>query len=172
MIGHILSEEQSLDGSDGVSDDGHLTIVQCDPYHQPPSSDLYWTSVKILPLLRYHQQICILIIAITNQHHALFYCSTTRAPPHSTHIPCRRPIISCTHQFSRSWVLVATRTCEDLVSTLLHPSEYEYFCYMFHSTTICFPNYLLICSCPYLYKYSSCSMYFASLNINLATYFS
>jgi len=77
------------------------------------------TSVGFHPLLWYHQQTCIFIIAITNQHHALFYCSTTRAPPHSTHIPCLRPIISCTHQFSRSWVSVATRTCEDLSQ---HPS--------------------------------------------------
>ena len=52
------------------------------------------------------------------QHHALFYHSTTRAPPCSTHVPCLRPIISRT-QFSRSWVSVATRTCEDLSQ---HPS--------------------------------------------------
>jgi len=71
VLGHILSGEQSLDGSDRVSDDGHLTIVQCHPYHQPPSSDLYRTSVGIHPLLQYHQQVIILIIAITNQHHAL-----------------------------------------------------------------------------------------------------
>jgi len=99
--------------------DGHLTIVQCHPYHQPPLSDLYRTPVGIHPLLQYHQQICILIIAITNQHPALFYHSTTRAPPCSTHVPCHRPIIACTHQFSRSWVLVATRTCKDLSQ---HPS--------------------------------------------------
>jgi len=47
------------------------------------------------------------------------YRSTTRAPPRSTHIPCHRPIILCTHQFSRSLVLVATRTCQDLSQ---HPS--------------------------------------------------
>ena len=98
----------------GVSDDVHLTIVQCHLYHQPPSSDLYRTSIGILRLLRYHQQIYILIIAITNQHHALLYRSTTRAPPCSTHVPCCRPIILCMHQFSRSWVLVTTRTCKDL----------------------------------------------------------
>jgi len=66
--------------------------------------ELCWNS----SLLQYHQQIYILIIAITNQHHALLYHSTTRAPPRSTHIPCLRPIISCMHQFSRSWVSVAT----------------------------------------------------------------
>jgi len=36
------------------------------------------------------------------------YHSTTRGPPRSTHIPCHRPIILRTYQFSRSWVLVAT----------------------------------------------------------------
>ena len=50
VLGHILSEEQSKVGSDGVSDDGHLTIVQCHHYHQPPSSDLYRSSVGILPV--------------------------------------------------------------------------------------------------------------------------
>ena len=53
MLGHILSEEQSKDGSDRASNDGHLTIVQCHHYHQPPLSDLYWSSVRILPPLRY-----------------------------------------------------------------------------------------------------------------------
>jgi len=52
MLGHILSEEQSKDGSDRVSDDGRLTIVQCHHYHQPPSSDLYRSSVRILPPLQ------------------------------------------------------------------------------------------------------------------------
>jgi len=113
-------QKQSKDGSDGVSDDGHLTIVQCHPYHQPTLSDLYRTPVGIHPLLRYHQQ--------TNHHS--YYChyqpapcaiyhSTTRAPPHSTHIPCCRPIILCMHQFSRPWVSVTTRTCEDLSQHLL-----------------------------------------------------
>ena len=35
VLGHVLSEEQSKDGSDGVSDDGRLTIVQCHHYHRP-----------------------------------------------------------------------------------------------------------------------------------------
>ena len=81
-------QKQSKDGSDGVSDDGHLTIVQCHPYHQPTLSDLYRTPVGIHPLLRYHQQIIIPIIAITNQHHVL---STTAQPephhtPHTFHV--------------------------------------------------------------------------------------
>jgi len=42
-----------------------------------------------------------------------------QSPPCSTHIPCHRPIILCIHQFSRSWVSVATRTCKDLSQ---HPS--------------------------------------------------
>ena len=121
VLGHILSEEQSKDGSDRVSNDGRLTIVQCHLYHWPSLSDLYWSSVRILPLLRYHQQTCILIIAITNQHHVLCYHSTTRTPPRSTHIPCLRPIILHMHKFSRSWVSVATRTCEDLSQHPLAP---------------------------------------------------
>jgi len=49
VLGHILSKEQSKDGSNGVSADGCLTIVQCHLYHWPPLSDLYWSSVRILP---------------------------------------------------------------------------------------------------------------------------
>jgi len=81
------------------------------------------------------------------------YRSTTRAPPCSTHIPCLRPIILHMHQFSRSWVSVATRTCEDLSQHPLAP--FGVGGYMFHSTTICSPKYLLICLCLSLYKYSS-----------------
>ena len=146
------------------------------PYHcsvppLPPAtlvrlvSDLSWNS----SLLRHHQQNLHSYHCHYQPAPCAIYHSTTRAPPRSTHVPCLRPITSCTYQFLRSWVSVATRTCEDLSQ---HPLEYESFHYMFHSTTICSPNYLLICSCPYLYKYSSCSMYFASSKINLATYFS
>jgi len=80
------------------------------------------------------------------------YCARTSSRGHGFRLP---------QGLARIWV-----------SILWHPSEYESFRYMFHSTTICSPDYLLICSCLYLYKYSSCSMYFASSNINLATYFS
>jgi len=48
-----------------------LPIVQYNPYHQPASLDLYWTSVGIHPLYHYHQKTIILIIAIANQHHLL-----------------------------------------------------------------------------------------------------
>jgi len=48
MLGHVLSEEQSKDGSNRVSDDGRLTIVQCHLYHWPPSLDLYRSSVRII----------------------------------------------------------------------------------------------------------------------------
>jgi len=114
MLSHFLSEEQSYDGSDGVSNDGHLTIVQCHPYHQPPSLDLY---------LDLHWNSSSTLIPPTNHHSYHFHCqpapcaiyhSTTGAPPRSTHVPCCRPIISHMHQFSRSWVSVTTRTCENL----------------------------------------------------------
>ena len=38
MLGHVLSKEQSKDGSDGVSDDGCLTIVQWRSLHSPTYS--------------------------------------------------------------------------------------------------------------------------------------
>jgi len=151
VLGHVLSEEQSKDGSD----DGHLTIVQCHLYHWPPSSDLYRSSIGILPLLQYHQQTYILIISITNQHHVP---STTAQPephhtPHTFHVSDQS---YCTCTSSRGH---GSRSPQGLariwVSILWHPSEYKSFGYMFHSKTICSPNYLLICSCLYLYKYSS-----------------
>jgi len=89
MLGHVLSKEQSKVGSDRVSDDGRLTIVQCHHYHRPPSSDLYRSSVGILPYSDTTNQTCILIIVITNQHHVL---STAAQPqphhaPHTFHVP-------------------------------------------------------------------------------------
>jgi len=119
MLGHVLSKEQSKDGSDGVSDDGRLTIVQC--YHLLPAtligliSELCQnTSSTPIPPTNLHSYHC---------HYqpapCAIYRSTTRAPPCSTHVPCLRPIISHMHQFLRSWVLVTTRTCEDLSQ---HPS--------------------------------------------------
>jgi len=102
MLSHVLSKEQSKDGSDGASDDGRLTIVQCHHYYQPPLSDLYRSSVGILPLLRYHQHNLHSYHCHYQPAPCAFYCSTTRAPPCSTHIPCSRPITLCMHQFSRS----------------------------------------------------------------------
>jgi len=86
------------------------------------------------------------------------YHSTTRAPPCSTHVPCLRPIISLMHQFSGHGFRSPQGLARIWVSTLQHTLEYEPFCYMFHSATICSPKYLLICLCLYLYKYLSCSM--------------
>jgi len=92
------SEEQSKDGSDGVSNDGRLTIVQCHHYHQPPSSDLYLSSVGILPPLRYHQHNLHSYHCHYQPTPCAFYRSTTTAPPCSTHVPCSRPITLHTHQ--------------------------------------------------------------------------
>ena len=155
MLGHVLSEEQSKDGSDGVSDDGHLTIVQCHHYHRPPSSDLYQSSIRILPPLRYHQQTYMLIIAITNQHHvpSTIAQSEPHHAPHMFHVS-GQSYRACTSSWGHG-----SRSPQGLarvwVSILWHPLEYESFHYMFHSTTICSPNYLLICLCHSLYKYSS-----------------
>ena len=65
------------------------------------------------------------------------FLSTTRAPPCSTHVPCSRPITSHMHQFSRSWVAVTTRTCEDLGRHPLAPSRIRVSSLYVHSTTIC-----------------------------------
>ena len=97
VLGHVLSEEQSKDGSDGVSDDGRLTIVQCHHYHRPPLSDLYQSSVGILPPLRYHQNNLHSYHCHYQPTPCAFYHSTTTAPPCSTHVPCSRPITSRTH---------------------------------------------------------------------------
>jgi len=60
------------------------------------------------------------------------------------------------------------------VSILRHPSEYESFHYMFHSTTICSPKYLLICLYLSLYKYSSLLYVFCQFEYQLSNlqYFS
>jgi len=169
---YILSEEQSKDGSKRVSNDGCPTIVQCHHYHWPPSSDSYWSSIRILPPLRYHQQTYILIIAITNQHHVL---STAAQPephhaPHTFHVS-GQSYHACTSSWGHgSWL--PQGLARIWVSILQHPSKYESFCYMFHSTTICSPKYLLICLCLSLINTPVCCMYFSSLNINLAIYFS
>jgi len=136
MLGHVLSKEQSKDGSDGASDDGRLTNVQCHHYHRPPLSDLYWSSVGILPYSNTTNKTCILIIVITNQHHVLSTAAQPE-PHHATHIPCARPIISRMHQFSRSWVSDTTRTCEDLCRHPSAPSGVQVSSLYVHSTTIC-----------------------------------
>ena len=124
MLGHV---EQSKDGSN----DGHLTIVQCHPYHQPALSDLYRTSVRIHPLLRYHQQIIIPIIAIANQHHA----QSTAAQPEPHHAPHTFHVVGQSyHTCTSSWghgFWLPQGLSRIWVSTLQHRSEYEPFCNMF-----------------------------------------
>jgi len=172
MLGHVLSKEQSKDSSNRVSDDGRLTIVQCHLYHRPPSSDLYRSSVGMLPLLWYHQQIYILIIAITNQHH-------TTLPQHN-----QSPTMLHTHSMSQANHITHTPVLE--VMSLGHHKDLR----GFESASFSIlrsMSHFVICSIiqPYalltisLYVYvflcintPVCCMYFASLNINLATYFS
>jgi len=137
MLGHVLSKEQSKDSSNGATNDGCLTIVQCHHYHWPPLLDLYWSSVGILPLLWYHQQNLHSYHCHYQPAPCAIYHSTTRAPPCSTRIPCSRPITSCMHQFSRSWVAVTTRTCEDLRRHPSAPSRIRVSSLYVHSTTIC-----------------------------------
>jgi len=155
MLGHILSEEQSNDGSDGVSNDGRLTIVQCHHYHQPPSLDLYQSSVGILPPLWYHQQTCIPIIVITNQHHVL---STAAQPephhaPHMLHVP-GQSYYTCTSSWGDgSWS--PQGLARIWVGILWHPLEYESLHYMFILLPYAFQVNSLYVHVSPLYKYSS-----------------
>jgi len=96
------------------------------------------------------------------------YSTAAQPEPHHFHV-LGQSYHACTSSQGH-WSWSPQGLARIWVSILWHPLEYEYFCNMFHSTTICSPNYLLICSCLYLYKYLGCSMYFASSNINLATY--
>jgi len=93
------------------------------------------------------QQTCILIIAITNQHHVL----STAAPPEPHHAPHMFHVSGQSYCACTSSQGHGSRTPRGLeriwVSILRHPLEYKSFRYMFHSTTICSPKYLLICLC-------------------------
>ena len=172
VLGHILSEEQSKVGSDGASDDGCLTIVQCHHYHQPPSSDLYRSSVGILPPLRYHQHNLHSYHCHYQPAPCAFYHSTTSAPPCSTHIPCSRPITSRTHQSRGHESRSPQGPARIYVSILRHHPEYKSPCYMFILLPYAFtitPFMFMFCLCI---NTPVCCMYFASSNINLATYFS
>jgi len=92
------------------------------------------------PLLRYHQQNLHSYHCHYQPAPCAIYRSTTGAPPYSTHVPCSRPIISRTHQFSRSWVMVTTRTSEDLCWHPLAPSGVRVSSLYVHSTTICYSS--------------------------------
>ena len=131
VLGHVLSEEQSKDGSDRVSDDGHLTIVQCHHYYRPPSSDLYRSSVGILPQLRYHQNNLHSYHCHYQPTPCAFYRSTTTAPPCSTHVPCSRPITSRTHQSRGHESRSPQGPARIYVGIPRHHPEYESPCYMF-----------------------------------------
>jgi len=62
VLGHVLSEEQSKDGSDGVSNDGRLTIVQCHHYHRPLLGDAPLRPM-FPPIFLCHLCIFLLIVA-------------------------------------------------------------------------------------------------------------
>ena len=89
------------------------------------------------PLLQYHQPNLHSYHCHYQPAPCAIYRSTTTAPPCSTHVPCSRPITSHTHQFSRSWVAVTTRTCEDLCRHPSAPSGIRVSLLYVHSTTIC-----------------------------------
>jgi len=155
VLGHVLSEEQSKDGSDGVSDDGCLTIVQCHHYHWPPSSDLYRSSAGILPPLHYHQNNLHSYHCHYQPTPYAFYRSTTTAPPCSTHIPCSRPITSRTHQSRGHESRSPQGPARIYVSILWHHPEYESPCYMFILLPYALHNNSLYVYVLLQYKYSS-----------------
>jgi len=85
----------------------------------------------------------------------VFYCSTTTAPPCSTHIPCSRPITLRTHQSRGHESRSPQGPARIYVGILRHHPEYESPCYMFillpyalHVNSL----YVYVLS---LYKYSS-----------------
>jgi len=155
VLDHILSEEQSKDGSDRVSDDGRLTIVQCHHYHQPPSSDLYLSSVGILPPLCYHQNNLHSYHCHYQPTPCAFYHSTTTTPPCSTHVPCSRPITSHTHQSRGHEPWSPQGPARIYIGILRHHPEYESPCYMFILLPYALHNNSLYVYVLSLYKYSS-----------------
>ena len=93
VLGHVLSEEQSKDGSD----DGRLTIVQCHLYHRPPLSDLYRTSVGILPYSDTTNKFAFLLLPLPTS--TMRYSTTAQPEPH--HAPhmfhvSGQPYCTCT----------------------------------------------------------------------------
>ena len=155
VLGHVLSEEQSKDGSDGVSDDGRLTIVQCHHYHRPPSSDLYRSSIGILPPLCYHQNNLHSYHCHYQPTPCAFYRSTTTAPPCSTHVPCSRPITSRTHQSQGHESRSPQGPTRIYVGILQHHPEYESPCYMFILLPYALHDNSLYVYVLLQYKYSS-----------------
>ena len=155
VLGHVLSEEQSKDGSDGVSDDGRLTIVQCHHYHWPPSLDLYRSSIRILPPLHYHQNNLHSYHCHYQPTPCAFYRSTTTAPPCSTHVPCSRPITSCTHQSRGHESQSPQGPARIYVGILRHHPEYESPGYMFILLPYALHDNSLYVYLLLQYKYSS-----------------
>jgi len=148
VLSHVLSEEQSKDGSDRVSDDGRLTIVQCHHYHRPPSSEYFLHSTTT-------NTTCILIIVITNQYHVL---STAAQPephhaPHTFHVPgqSHHACTSSRGHESRS----PQGPVRIYVGILWHHSEYESPCYMFILLPYALHNNSLYVYVLLQYKYSS-----------------
>ena len=122
--------------------------------------------------VRYHQQTCILIIAITNQHHVL----STAAQPEPHHTPHMFHVSGQSYRTCTSSRGHGSQSPQGLariwVGILQHPSEYESLHYMFILLPYAFQVNSLYVYVLLQYKYSSLLYVFASSNINLATYFS
>ena len=130
--------------------------------------ELHWnTSPTPIPPINLHSYHC---------HYqpapCAIYRSTTRAhhAPHTFHVSGQSYRACTSSRGHGSWS--PQGLVRIWVSILWHPSEYKSFCYMFHSKpyallTISLYVYVLLCI-----NTPVCCLYFASSNINLATYFS
>jgi len=124
MLGHVLSEEQSKDSSNRVSDDGHLTIVQCHPYHRPPSLELYRTSIGFHPLLQYHQQIAFLSLLLPtstmatlpqhNQSPTMLHTRSMSQANHIAHAPVLKVMGFSCHKDLREFESASFSTLQSM----------------------------------------------------------
>jgi len=115
---------------------------------------------------------CILIIVITNQHHVL---STAAQPqphhaPHTFHVPGRShrahtslEVMSLGHHKDPRGFMSAS------FGTIQNTSPLAICSFFYHMLFTITPYMFMFCLCI---NTPVCCMYFASLNINLATYFS
>jgi len=112
---------------------------------------------------------CIPIIVINNQHHVL---STAAQPephhaPHMFHVPGQSHHARTSSRGHESWSPQGLVTI--YVGILQHPPEYESPYYMFILLPYALQVNSLYVYVLSLYNTPVCCMYFASLNINLAT---
>jgi len=172
VLGHVLSEEQSKDGFDGVSDDGRLTIVQCHCHHRPPSSNLYQalseyflqsdTTNKpaFLSLPLPTSTMCYLLQH--NQSPTTLHTRSMFQANHIVHAPVLEVMGLGHHKDLWGFELAS-------IGTLRSTSLFIICSFYYHMLSKLTPYMFMFLLCI---NTPVCYMYFASSNINLATYFS